>query len=271
MAGAHDSNPHDPTPPAKPGRADHTTAGDQLDLVTTLGHELASLLDGSMRCLSLAMTALERDGRQAATLDVAFRRLSTLQRSLERMAELVGSAMSSSALPLGSALHNHGRPATLGECLEHAAEVLGPRAEHLEVDLIVDPEPSAAMLPAGALYAAVLNAGRNALDSIEAIGGSGTITFSARADTRSGQPWAIVEVVDDGQGLPPGIEPHQLFDHGVTGRAGHTGIGLSLARKVVLDGGGMIALAEAGGPPPRAGAILRIELPIPDVERKIGG
>lgn len=271
MAGPQDFNPNEPTRPAKPGRADHTTAGDQLDLVTTLGHELASLLDGSMRCLSLAMTALERDGRQAATLDVAFRRLCTLQRSLERMAELVAGAMSSSVLPLGSALHSQGRPATIGECLEHAAEVLGPRAEHLEVDLIVDPEPGAASLPSGALYAAVLNGTRNALDSIEAAGGSGTVTLSARNDTRGGQAWAIIEIVDDGQGLPPGIEPHQLFDHGITGRDGHTGIGLALARKVVLDGGGLIALAEAGGPVPRSGAILRIELPIPDVERKIGG
>ena len=263
-------DPHDGPVPPRPQRADHSTSGDQLDLVTTLGHELASLLDGSMRSLSLAMTALERNGREAATFDIACRRLGTVERTLERMAEIVTTAMSTAALPLGSPLHLRGRPASVGECLEHAAEVVGPRAEHLGIELDVDADAASQTQPSGALYAAILNGVRNAIDSIEAAGGDGRITLTARADARLGEPWTIIEVVDDGFGLPDGLEPHRLFDHGVSGRAGHTGIGLALAKQIVLDMGGMIALAEAGGMPPRQGAILRIECPVPALDQPIG-
>jgi signal transduction histidine kinase len=79
-----------------------------------------------------------------------------------------------------------------------------------------------------------------------------TVTTRARAGTDR----LIIEVTDDGPGVPASIAPH-IFDPLVRARSGGTGLGLALARRIVLAHGGSIALV-AGGP----GAAFRVELPI---------
>jgi signal transduction histidine kinase len=69
----------------------------------------------------------------------------------------------------------------------------------------------------------------------------------------------IVEVTDDGPGLPPELVP-RLFEPLVTARPGGTGLGLALARRIVGTHGGTIALST---PPQPTGASFRIELPAP--------
>jgi signal transduction histidine kinase len=77
------------------------------------------------------------------------------------------------------------------------------------------------------------------------------IATRARADgTR-----VVVEVADDGPGVPAEIAP-RLFEPLVSAREGGTGLGLALARRVAAAHAGSIALV----PSPR-GATFRIELP----------
>jgi signal transduction histidine kinase len=68
---------------------------------------------------------------------------------------------------------------------------------------------------------------------------------------------AVVEVADDGPGVSPEIAP-RIFDPLVTARAGGSGLGLALARRIAAAHGGSIALVpqEKG-----AGACFRFELP----------
>jgi len=66
----------------------------------------------------------------------------------------------------------------------------------------------------------------------------------------------IVEVADDGPGIPPDLVD-RLFEPLVTARPGGTGLGLALARRIVAAHGGTIALVQA-----RPGTTtFRIELP----------
>ncbi len=65
----------------------------------------------------------------------------------------------------------------------------------------------------------------------------------------------VIEVADDGPGVPADIAPH-IFDPLVTGREGGSGLGLALARR--------IAAAHAGGlslVPSESGATFRVALP----------
>jgi signal transduction histidine kinase len=77
---------------------------------------------------------------------------------------------------------------------------------------------------------------------------------TTRARKENGR--VVVEVVDDGPGVPADIAP-RVFDPLITGRSGGTGLGLALAKRIVDAHGGTIALAATSG----AGATFRIELP----------
>jgi signal transduction histidine kinase len=65
----------------------------------------------------------------------------------------------------------------------------------------------------------------------------------------------VIELNDDGPGVPPEIAP-RIFEPLVTGRHGGTGLGLALARRIVTAHGGTIELVEG-----TKGATFRIELP----------
>jgi signal transduction histidine kinase len=78
-------------------------------------------------------------------------------------------------------------------------------------------------------------------------------TIATRARTVPGG--VVIEVADDGPGVPPTIAP-SVFEPLVTARPGGTGLGLSLARRVVEAHGGTIELLDT----PK-GAAFRIDLP----------
>ena len=80
--------------------------------------------------------------------------------------------------------------------------------------------------------------------------GRGTVDVHAR---RSG-PSVIVEVSDQGEGVPAHLAPH-IFERSVSsGRGGSTGLGLALARDLAEANGGRLDLVQAR--PPRFALFL---------------
>lgn len=76
-----------------------------------------------------------------------------------------------------------------------------------------------------------------------------------RADGR-GQPLPLqIEVIDNGPGLPHGIEG-DVFDPFVSGHENGTGLGLALVSKIVSDHGGMITVDSVPGR-----TVFRLSLP----------
>jgi signal transduction histidine kinase len=83
-----------------------------------------------------------------------------------------------------------------------------------------------------------------------------TPTIETRVWAEDGR--VVIEVADDGPGVPAEIAG-TIFEPLVTARAGGTGLGLALARRIVAAHAGVIALvASAAG---TTGATFRVELP----------
>ncbi len=108
---------------------------------------------------------------------------------------------------------------------------------------------------------------RNALNAVRA---SGTIEVRSRRFTSEGRNWIVIDVDDDGPGIPPEVLP-QIFEAFVTSRldARGTGLGLTVAEGIVQQHGGSI---QAGNRP-GGGARLQVRLPaaaLPNVLRAGG-
>jgi signal transduction histidine kinase len=69
--------------------------------------------------------------------------------------------------------------------------------------------------------------------------GAGVVTIRTSQTPRS----AVVEVRDDGKGVPQELVP-RIFERSVSGRPGGTGLGLSLARSVAAADGGQVVLVR---------------------------
>jgi len=145
--------------------------------------------------------------------------------------------------------------------LEREAELLkaSPGGLSLELDLPADLRVEA---DPDALSRAIRNLLRNAAEALGERGAAGRIRLSARW-----APSAVeVAVEDDGPGLPAG-DPENLFTPFSSQKAGGTGLGLALARKIAREHGGSL---EAF-PSSLGGAGFRLRLPAPPPERTGGG
>ena len=86
--------------------------------------------------------------------------------------------------------------------------------------------------------------------------GAGTVTIRTWPTEKS----VVVEVRDEGTGVPPELVPH-IFERKVSGRPGGTGLGLALARTMAASDGGRVVLVR---PRPAAFAVLLPRAPRED-------
>jgi two-component system NtrC family sensor kinase len=93
------------------------------------------------------------------------------------------------------------------------------------------------------------------LNAIDATARGGHIEIAATVQ----EPEVVVEVRDDGPGVPAEYHP-RLFQPYFTTKKHGTGLGLFVTRKLVLDHGGRIEYA----PRPGGGALFRVHLPLPE-------
>jgi len=124
------------------------------------------------------------------------------------------------------------------------------------------PEEAAGALDEDKIRRAIGNLTSNARD---VMGGRGVVHLAVRLapPAEAGAPERLlIEVADEGPGVPPEIRA-TLFEPFVTARKkGGTGLGLAVARRFVEDHGGTIELVAdppAGGP---TGARFRLLLPL---------
>jgi signal transduction histidine kinase len=253
-------------------RDDRGGAPDAADRLTTLTHELGNLLDGSLRWINIAERDLPRpeDATLCVELERTRRQLDTVRRALLQMNDLVRTSMKS-GLSLGTPAVAPGERVSLGEALDHAVDVVRPRAWSLGIELTIAIDERAGPRAAGAAYSVMLNGLHNAIDSIERrLGGrrgQGHVEARLGWTERAGVARIVLEITDDGEGPPALEDPGAVFEPGYTGKSNGHGIGLALSRQIILELGGRIELlAGRDG----TGAVLRAVFLAPAVVDEVG-
>ncbi len=250
--------------------------------LTTLTHELSTLLDGSLRVIGLARRSIApADDRAAARREVCpeqlSRQLDTVDAAMRQMAELVRSSMTGMSEQGAAGIRQgFGSSSSLADAVRHAVDVMAPMAEEHAVVIDAQISPDLAEITAGPIYAVIVNGARNAIESIQRVEGrEGGGAVVVRAWTEAGKTGRCVRITidDDGAGLPgsggragPASDEH-VFDLGYTTKRGGSGIGLSLSRDVLEQLGGTIELHGKVKDPRtgRSGAVLEVCYPVPDM------
>jgi signal transduction histidine kinase len=149
-----------------------------------------------------------------------------LHDSASRMGDLVTAIKSYAYLDRGSVV-----AADIHEGLETTLVVLGHKLKHTSIAVVRDYDRE---LPALTVRGSELNqVWTNIIDNaIDAMGESGTLTISTRLDG----PCVLVDIADDGPGIPPEARSHVLDPFFTTKPVGQgTGLGLDTARQIVEE------------------------------------
>ena len=120
-----------------------------------------------------------------------------------------------------------------------------------EEDLVIEdaiPPDLAIQADRDQLYRVFMNLARNAVEA-----GAHRLRFSAARDGGT----HIIEVADDGPGLPPKARENLFRPFYGSARPGGSGLGLSIARELIRAHGGELTLASSTG----AGTVFRLALP----------
>lgn len=243
-------------------------APDKADQLSRVVHDIANLLDGSMRTMAQATKSLDTASASAENTELtsAMDRLRVVNEAMNQMCELLHGAMyggGAAAWSPTAARARGARPLDLGEAIEHVTEVLAPEAKERSVVIETDLRPDAAGAAAGPMYSVILNGVKNAIESIARRGGPGTVRIAAASLGVSGI--IRIDITDDGEGVPEDRGADGLPRRTAKG-SGH-GMGLRLSADLVRETGGVMRLTSRSDDKP--GAVLRISyLPPEDLSDK---
>jgi signal transduction histidine kinase/ActR/RegA family two-component response regulator len=148
-------------------------------------------------------------------------------------------------------------PVSLNQIVQRAVNlqrfILAAEKIRLEIDL--DPALPFVHGDPGHLQQVLMNLVTNARQAIEQHSQGGTIQLRTK---RIGEQGVLLEVADDGPGIPQAILA-RIFDPFFTTKPAGigTGLGLAIVLSVVREHGGQVNVSS----PPQGGAIFQVELP----------
>jgi signal transduction histidine kinase len=232
-----------------------------------LAHELNNLLDGSLRSVELAIRRL-RDTSLDETQRDALGKLETADRLMLRMIDVIDAWAQiptedrhhGSQAGVREVLEDH--DTTLGDAMRYAMHAFGPNLDDRGITLAAIVDQDAAALPAGAMYSVLVNAIRNAQQSIEQRrhdkpGGSQSDRIELQLDLDDDQ--VMLTVTDTGAGLDPSLfDEHGRLRTGITTKQDGHGIGLGICKQIAEKLGGRLTLSNRK---PR-GAVLILRYPV---------
>jgi len=153
-----------------------------------------------------------------------------------------------------------------GAVVQEARELLRVALEARGVELVLDAQESPELrADPEQLRQVLINLIQNAADSMPQ-GGKVTLRVSRGASSllKRSQPAVLLEVIDEGAGIPPEVEPH-IFDPFFSTKPHGSGLGLSIASRIAEMQGGHLQYVTRPG----HGTTFTLVLPNPSAhERK---
>lgn len=221
-----------------------------------LAHELRNPLT-SMKIL--VQTAIERSERGEVGLQG--RSLAVLDQEIGRLDHLL-----QSFLQFARPAEVERRRVDFASILRQKVALCEPQARARRVAIVLDLPSNPPSLEADAahLRQLLLNLILNAIDASPA---GGTITIRAVVDRQHqdspDQARVVIQVIDEGPGLPPGLGD-RMFEPFVSTKGSGLGLGLSISKRIVEAHGGSLTADDRPG----GGAVFTVGLPLPDPGRE---
>lgn len=220
-----------------------------------LAHELANLLDGSLRNVGLAMRQLKPPAAgevgsvgPAEVLD----RLESASHAMRQMAQLVRGLMQPR-----SSLESLGSGMTVAAAVHHAVRLLSAATQEHRIHIEACVADSVSHLSGSELYTVVVNAMRNSIEAMRRM--PDAAERSIRIDVRPDQDDLLLTIEDTGPGLDPRVvDRHGLLCVGLTTKPDGHGLGMKLCLDMVLRLDGMLRIANRD----EGGARLTFRVPI---------
>ena len=210
--------------------------------VARLAHGLKNAVHSLRGFVGLIEPQLEGGDSSSAALAG----LRTTIDELEKLARLTLSETGpAAALDAGSS-------ARVVQVLEEACREIRSASPAVEWEVEIEDEARDLVIPIGEtpFLELLVILMRNA---VEAMGGEGR----AKAEVSKLADQCVLTISDEGEGIAPEVE-EQIFAPGYTTKSKGSGFGLFLARRIVQDHGGALALRSGED----KGAVVRVEIPI---------
>jgi signal transduction histidine kinase len=212
-------------------------------LAARVAHELNNPLDGILRYVNMAGRLCESGGSMDKVVDY----LSECRIGLLRMADLVRQL-----LDFSRSTHTSLEPVDVNRVMDQAVRCMFGRVHEGKVRVVREYGADMPVQTPSSLFQVFCNLIKNSLD---AMNDGGVLTLRTKVcDERQ-----IIEVSDDGPGLPAG-DPDDLFRPFFTtkGPSSGTGLGLPISRDIVNRFGGTLTGADS----PSGGAVFTVDVPL---------
>jgi signal transduction histidine kinase len=214
-------------------------------LAAGLAHEIRNPLNGAQLHIAFLERSLRRSGADADSCEA----VRVVEEEIKRLSMLVTEFLDfARPNPLRRS------PIDLRALSERVLQLAAADAEQAHVVLAPDfaPKPIMVQVDSGKIEQVLLNLVRNAIEALSPSGG-GRVTLRVRLKPR----WGMIEVEDDGPGLPGNEAP--IFDAFFSTKPNGTGLGLAIVHRIVTDHRGTIDFESEPGR-----TLFRIGLPIGD-------
>jgi len=212
-----------------------------------LAHEIKNPLSTVLLNLQLLQEDLDPQNPAYTRL---VSRLNTVAREASRLHDILDDF-----LRYAGKLELRRQDVDLNAILEELVDFFAPQAQLHRVQLRLKPHagPLVVSIDPRLIKQAVLNLMLNAL---QAMPSGGELILSASM-VSSSHPYAVIDVIDTGPGIPP-QETEKIFRAYYSTKKGGTGLGLAMAQRIVEEHGGRIGVRSE----PTKGSDFSVRLPL---------